>query len=61
MKKIIENLTKTLNIFKLNYEMNNSNSEIEIKKLKNLDELIEINTKFKIYKQYKIGLITKNI
>jgi len=50
MKEMMENLEKTANFFKLNYDIDISNSDIEIKELKNKNELIDINAKYKIYK-----------
>jgi len=50
MKEMMENLKKTSNIFKLNYDIDISNIDIEIKELKNKNELIDINAKYKIYK-----------
>ena len=47
---MLENLEKTANFFKLNYDIDISNSDIEIKELKNKNELVDINTKYKIYK-----------
>ena len=50
MNEMIENLKKTIEFFNLN-QVNYSNSEVEIKELKNLDELVDINEKYKMYKQ----------
>ena len=50
IKEMLENLEKTANFFKLNYDIDISNSDIEIKELKNKNELVDINTKYKIYK-----------
>jgi len=50
MKEMLENLKKTAGFFKLIYDIDVSNSEIEIKELKNKNELVDINTKYKIYK-----------
>ena len=50
MKEMLENLKKTADFFKLIYDIDVSNSEIEIKELKNKNELVDINTKYKIYK-----------
>jgi hypothetical protein len=50
MNEMIENMRKTIEFFNLN-QMNYSNSEVEIKELKNLDELVDINEKYKMYKQ----------
>ena len=49
INEIIENLKKTANIFGLNINIESSNNVVEIKELKNKDELIDINTKYKIY------------
>ena len=51
MKEMMENLKKTANFFKLNYDIDISNSDFEIKELKNKNELVDINTKYKIYKE----------
>jgi len=50
MSQMMENLKKTANIFKLNYDIDISDSDVEIKELKNKNELIDINAKYKIYK-----------
>jgi hypothetical protein len=50
MKEMMENLKKTAHFFKLDYDIDISNSDVEIKELKNKNELIDINTKYKIYK-----------
>ena len=50
MNEMIENLKKTIDFFNLN-QVNYSNSEVEIKELKNLNELVDINEKYKMYKQ----------
>ena len=50
MKEMLENLKKTAGFFKLIYDIDVSNSEIEIKELKNKNELVDINAKYKIYK-----------
>jgi len=50
MKEMMEKLKKTADYFKLDYNIDISNSEVEIKELKNKNELININTKYKIYK-----------
>ena len=50
MEEMMKNLKKTANIFKLNYDIDISNSIVEIKELKNKNELIDINAKYKIYK-----------
>ena len=55
MKEMMENLKKTADFFKLDYDIDISNSNVEIKELKNKNELADINTnKF-------LGLIIKNI
>ena len=50
MKEMMENLIKTSNFFKINYDIDISKSDVEIKELKNKNELVDINTKYKIYK-----------
>ena len=50
MNEMLENLKKTSNFFKLNYDIDISKSDVEIKELKNKNELVDINTKYKIYK-----------
>ena len=50
MKEMIENLKKTADFFNLDYDIDISNSNVEIKELKNKNELVDINTKYKIYK-----------
>jgi len=50
MNEMIEKLKKTINFFNLK-EIDISNPEFEIKELKNLNELVEINEKYKMYKQ----------
>ena len=46
MKEMMENLIKTEDFFKLNYNIDISNSDVEIKELKNKNELVDINTKY---------------
>ena len=48
MNEMIKKLEKTIDFFNLNQV---DNSEVEIKELKNLDELVDINEKYKMYKQ----------
>ena len=50
MKEMMKNLKKTADFFKLNYEIDIPNSDVEIKELKNKNELVDINAKYKIYK-----------
>ena len=50
MKEMMENLKKTADIFNINYIIDISNSNVEIKELKNKNELVDINAKYKIYK-----------
>ena len=50
MKEMMENLKKTAKIFKLNYYIDILNSDVEINELKNKNELVDINAKYKIYK-----------
>ena len=52
MKEMMKNLKKTADIFKLNYDIDIDipNSDVEIKELKNKNELVDINAKYKIYK-----------
>ena len=49
MNKMLEKLIKTANIFNLNFNVDLENSDIEIKELKNKQELVDINEKYKIY------------
>ena len=51
MKEMMENLKKTADFFKLDYDIDISNSNVEIKELKNKNELVDINTRYKIYKE----------
>ena len=50
MKEMMKNLKKTADFFNLNYEIDIPNSDVEIKELKNKNELVDINAKYKIYK-----------